>query len=103
LLATFPGPSLAVGAARALRSGLAQLGLAIRAGIHAGEIEARDDDSSGFAVNLAARVESAAPDGEIYVTSTVGDMLIGGSFEFEDAGGHELKGIDGAWALRRLI
>jgi hypothetical protein len=51
----------------------------------------------------AARVESAAPNGEIYLTSTVGDMLIGGSFEFEDAGGHELKGIDGVWALRRLV
>jgi class 3 adenylate cyclase len=103
LLATFAGPSSAVGAASALRAELAQLGLRIRAGIHAGEIETRDDDISGFAVNLAARVEGAAPDGEVYVTSTVGDLLIGGSFEFEDAGGHELKGIDGVWMLRRLV
>ena len=103
LLATFDSPSAAVSAASALRNELVQLGLRIRAGIHAGEVEQRVDDISGFAVNLAARAESAAPDGETFVTSTVGDLLIGGSFEFEDAGGHELKGIDGVWMLRRLV
>jgi class 3 adenylate cyclase len=54
-------------------------------------------------VNLAARVESAAPNGEIYVTSTVRDLLLGGSFKFEDAGANELKGIEGSWLLSRLV
>lgn len=102
LLATFSGPSLAVGAAAALRDQLARVGLSIRAGIHAGEIESRDSDISGFAVNLAARVEKAAPNGEIYVTSTVRDLLLGGSFTFEDAGTHRLKGFEGTWLLCRL-
>ena len=31
------------------------IGIDIRAGIHAGEIELHDDDISGVAVNLAAR------------------------------------------------
>jgi class 3 adenylate cyclase len=103
LLATFGGPSLAVGAAAALRAQLADIGLSIRAGIHAGEIEHRSRDIAGFAVNLAARVENAAPNGEIYVTSTVRDLLLGGSFKFEDAGAHELKGIEGSWLLCRLV
>lgn len=102
LLATFSGPSLAVGAAAALRAQLADIGLSIRAGIHAGEIERRDSDIAGFAVNLAARVENAAPNGEIYVTSTVRDLLLGGSFKFEDVGAHELKGFEGSWLLCRL-
>jgi class 3 adenylate cyclase len=102
LLATFGGPSLAVGAAAAIRAQLADIGLSIRAGIHAGEIEHRSADIAGFAVNLAARVENAAPNGEIYVTSTVRDLLLGGSFEFEDAGAHDLKGIEGSWLLCRL-
>jgi len=102
ILATFSGPSLAVGAAAALRAQLADIGLNIRAGIHAGEIERRSSDIAGFAVNLAARVESAAPNGEIYVTSTVRDLLLGGSFKFEDAGAHDLKGIEGSWLLCRL-
>ncbi len=102
LLATFSGPSLAVGAAAALRAQLAGIGLSIRAGIHAGEIERRDNDIAGFAVNLAARVENAAPNGEIYVTSTVRDLLLGGSFKFEDAGAHKLKGFEDSWLLCRL-
>lgn len=102
MLATFPSPSLAVMAATALRAELGRIDLMIRAGLHAGEIEDRDGDISGFAVNLAARVEGAAPDGEIFVTSTVRDLLLGGSFAFEDAGVREFKGIQGAWALCRL-
>jgi class 3 adenylate cyclase len=102
LLATFSEPSLAVGAAAALRAQLAGIGLSIRAGIHAGEIERRDNDIAGLAVNLAARVENAAPNGEIYVTSTVRDLLLGGSFEFDDVGAHKLKGFEDSWLLCRL-
>ncbi len=103
VLATFAGPSPALRAAVAMRSELSDLGLRMRAGIHAGEVEDRDGDISGFAVNLAARVEGAAPAGDIYVTSTVRDLLLGGSFSFEDAGSHDLKGIDGPWHLCRLV
>jgi class 3 adenylate cyclase len=102
VLAVFDGPSLAIEAVKGLRDELRRHGLAFRAGLHAGEIEIRDGDIAGFAVHLAARVEKAAVDGEIYVTSTLRDLLLGGSFRFEDAGSHELKGFDGAWALYRL-
>ena len=72
----------------------------IRAGVHAGEIEVHDDgDISGIAVNLAARVEQAAADGELWVSSTVRDMMLGGAAGFDERGEHELKGIDGAWKL----
>ena len=103
MLALFDSPSAAIDAARNLRHDLQPVGVEIRAGIHAGEVEVHDDgDISGLAVNLAARVEQAAPDGEIYVSSTVRDLLLGGSHRFEDAGEHELKGIDGRWTLCRL-
>ena len=103
VLAIFDSPSAAVDAARRLRTELAPIGIDIRGGIHAGEVELHDDgDISGLAVNLAARVEQAAPDGEIYVSSTVRDLLLGGSHGFEDRGEHDLKGIDGRWTLCRL-
>jgi len=38
-------------------------------GLHAGEIEIRGTDISGAVVNLAARVQHAAPDGHIYATT----------------------------------
>ena len=69
-------------------------------GIHAGEIEVHDDgDISGIAVNLAARVEQKAADGELWTSSTVRDLMMGGSARFTERGEHELKGIDGNWRL----
>lgn len=100
LLATFATPSQGVECAVRLRDALAGIGIDIRAGVHAGEIEVHDDgDISGIAVNLAARVEQAAADGELWASPTVRDMMLGGSATFDDRGEHTLKGIDGTWKL----
>ena len=103
LVVRFGVPQAAVDFCRDLAAGLAPHGLPIRAGIHAGEIEIRpNQDITGIAVNIAARVEQAAADGEIWVSSTVRDILLGGDQQFDDAGEHTLKGIDGTWRLYRL-
>ncbi len=100
LLAIFDAPSQGVACGLDLRSQLAEMGVTIRAGLHAGEIEVREDgDISGLAVNLAARVEQAAPEGELLVSSTVRDLLLGGELTCNDRGQHTLKGIDGEWRL----
>ena len=100
VLATFDTPSAGVRAAREIRDQLQEIELPVRAGLHAGEVEVHaDGDISGLAVNLAARVESAASAGTIYVSSTVRDMLIGSAETFEDRGEHTLKGIEGTWRL----
>ena len=71
--------------------------------MHTGEIEVRaDGDITGFAVNLAARVEQAADNGEIFVSSTVRDLILGGDTRFEDRGEHTLKGFDSPWRLYAL-
>jgi len=46
-----------------------------------------------------ARVEQAADDGELWASSTVRDMMLGGDATFVDRGEHTLKGIDGSWRL----
>ena len=100
LLAMFDVPSQAVSCGVDMLHALADIGIAIRAGAHAGEIEVLDDgDITGIAVNLAARVEQKAGDGELWVSSTVRDMMLGGSTTFVDRGHHELKGIDDQWRL----
>jgi class 3 adenylate cyclase/pimeloyl-ACP methyl ester carboxylesterase len=100
LLATFPDPADAVEAALALSRELADLGLPIRAGVHAGRVEVRDDgDLSGITVNIAARVEGLAAPGEVLVSRTVRDLLLGSSIELEERGEHRLKGIEGAWQV----
>ena len=100
VLAVFAMPSQGVAAAMALLKEVGEIGLEIRAGVHAGELEVRDDgDVAGLAVNLAARVEQSASDGELWVSSTVRDMTLGGGVDFVDKGEHDLKGIDGLWRL----
>ncbi len=103
LLMTFGAPSNGVACAQELVCKLGQVGLRVRAGLHAGEILVREDgDVSGLAVNLAARVQQTAPGGETWVSSTVRDLLLGGDWSFTERGEHALKGIDGAWRLYEL-
>jgi class 3 adenylate cyclase len=42
---------------------------------------------------------AAAGSGEILVSRTVKDLVIGSSIAFEDRGAHRLKGIEGEWPL----
>ena len=79
-------------------------GLRIRCGLHTGEIGSPDNgDITGFAVNLAARIEQACDEGAILVSSTVRDLLQGGAARFEDRGEHQLKGFDSPWHLYSLV
>jgi class 3 adenylate cyclase len=100
LLATFDGPSRAISCAVAIRDGVRDLGLDIRAGLHTGECELRaDNDIGGLAVHIGARIGSIAGAGEVLVSSTVRDLTIGSDLRLVDRGEHELKGIPGAWRL----
>jgi class 3 adenylate cyclase len=98
-LATFDGPGRAIRCALAMRDSVRPLGIDIRAGLHTGEIELRDDDVAGMAVHIGARVSALAGAGEVLVSSTVKDLVAGSGIEFEDRGEHELKGVPGTWRL----
>ena len=99
VLAVFDGPGRAIRAADDLRGQLERVGLAIRAGIHIGEIDLRGDDVGGIAVHLAARVMAEAGPSEILVSSTVRDLVAGSGIGFADRGTYSLKGIEGEWHL----
>jgi class 3 adenylate cyclase len=102
VLATFDGPGRGLLSASVLSPTLARAGLPIRAGLHTGEIEQRGDDISGIGVHIAARVMAAAEAGEILVSRTVRDLVVGSEFRFEDRGAHALKGVEGDWQLFAL-
>lgn len=103
VLAVFDMPSGAIDATRRLQSELDGLGIPIRSGLHAGEVEVHaDQDVTGLAVNLAARIEAEAETGEVLVSSTLKDLLMGSGVAFEPRGPHTLKGIDGSWELFAL-
>jgi class 3 adenylate cyclase len=61
MLATFNGPARAVRCAGAIRDQPGAHGVAVRAGLHTGEIELRGDDVAGLAVHIGARVAVPLP------------------------------------------
>jgi len=98
-LATFDGPARAIQAALAIREAARALGLEVTIGVHTGEVERRGDDVGGIAVHLAARVQEIAAPGEVLVSRTVSDLVVGSQTGFVDRGEHELKGVPGMWRL----
>ncbi|MDQ1386136.1 MAG: hypothetical protein QOG65_3515 [Actinomycetota bacterium] len=99
VLAIFDGPARAIGAACAIRDAAQQMGLESRAGVHAGEIEVRDDDVAGVAVVVTARVCALGDPNEVIVTRTIRDLTAGSAMRFTDRGEHTLKGFDERWQL----
>jgi class 3 adenylate cyclase len=99
VLAVFDGPGRAIRCAVDLRQELAGIGLEIRAGIHTGELDVRDDDVGGIAVHIAARIQAEADPGEILVSRTVRDLVTGSDLVLADRGSRRLKGVEGDWQL----
>jgi class 3 adenylate cyclase len=102
-LLDFGSPRHAIAAAIALHDGLRSYGLVIRSGLHTGEVLRGDDgDLHGIAVHIAARVAALAAPGELLVSRTVADLLVGTEITFDDRGEHELKGVSGRWPVLAL-
>jgi pimeloyl-ACP methyl ester carboxylesterase len=99
VLATFDAPARGLQCADTLRSALSDAGMAIRAGVHTGEVELRGDDVSGIGVHIAARVAALAGSGELLVTRTVKDLVVGADYGFASRGLHRLKGVPDEWEL----
>jgi pimeloyl-ACP methyl ester carboxylesterase len=98
-LATFDGPTQAIRCAEALRADAETLGIRIRCGIHTGECELLEGNIAGIAVDVATRILEQAGAGEILVSRTVRDLVIGSGTGFEDRGTAELRGVPGTWQL----
>ena len=98
-LITFDGPTQAIRCAETLRADVEALGIEIRIGIHTGECELRDNHIGGIAVHIAARIVGQAGPGEILVSRTVRDLVVGSGTGFEDRGSVELRGLPGTWQL----
>ena len=99
MLATFDAPARGLRCADTLRTSLADAGIAIRAGVHTGEIELRGEDVSGIGVHIAARVAALAGAGELLASRTVKDLVAGSDYTFASRGVHSLKGVPEDWEL----
>jgi class 3 adenylate cyclase len=98
-LASFDGPARAIQCACSIGEEARGLGIEVRAGLHTGECELIGDDLAGVAVHVAARVGAKAGPGEVLVSGTVKDLVMGSGIDLADKGEHELKGVPGEWRL----
>jgi pimeloyl-ACP methyl ester carboxylesterase len=102
-LATFDGPARAVRAAVAITDAVKPLGVEVRVGVHTGEVELVGDDIAGIAVHIGSRIAALAGPGQVLVSRTVSDLVVGSDLEFEPAGTHQLKGIPGHWEIYVVV
>jgi len=98
-LATFEASGRAIRCANEIVAGARNISLELRAGIHTGEVEIRGEDIAGLAVTIARRTCDLARAGEVLVTRTVTDHVVGSGIRFEDQGERELRGVPGNWQL----
>lgn len=102
-LSVFDGPTAGVRAGEAIVRSAFELGLEVRAGVHTGELERAGPDVHGMSVHIGARVGAAAGPGEVVVSRTVHDLVLGSGLRFVPRGEQELKGIPGDWELYTLV
>ena len=101
--ATFDGPARTIRCAAAVREAVRMLELQVRVGLHTGECERMGEKMGGLAVHIGARVAALAGPGEILVSQTVKDLVVGSGLAFTPRGGHALRGVPGDWSLFALI
>ncbi len=98
-LLIFDGPVRAITMATTIVNEVRKLGLEIRVGLHTGLIEVNDQEIGGIAVHIANRVMAQAPPGDVFVSRTVKDLVVGSGFLFESRGEYKLKGVPDEWRL----
>ncbi len=98
-LATFDAPARAIRCALSIGEDVRDLGLAVRAGLHTGEIHLVNGDIEGISVHIASRVADLAQGNEVVVSRTVKDLIAGSGLTLEDYGTHSLKGVPDEWQL----
>ena len=103
LVATFDAPGHAIRCAHAIRAASTAADIEPRAGVHTGEVELRGDAIGGLSVDIAAAIATLARPGEILVSRTVTDLVIGSGISFTGRGTHQLTGIPDRWPLFAVI
>lgn len=98
-LSVFDGPSKAVRCAETICRDSADAGIEVRCGVHSGEVERDGSSITGMTVHIGARVGAVAGPGEVLVSRTVRDLVVGSGLEFVSRGEQELKGVPGRWEL----
>ena len=99
ILAVFDGAAAAIRCGCSIRNAVQRLGIAVRVGIHTGEVEYDDRTIGGITLHTGSRIKGVAQPGEVLVSHTVKALAAGSGITFTDRGTHILKGLPGEWRL----
>jgi pimeloyl-ACP methyl ester carboxylesterase len=97
MLVTFDGPARGIRCIAAIVQMLLASGAGVRAGIHCGECEVVDGDVTGAAVEIARKVMALGASGDVLVSQTLPDLVVGSAITFDDRGCHTLGDVPGRW------
>ena len=96
--ATFDRPSQAIQCAMELAREVQA-----RVAIHTGECELlANGDVTGMAVDIAIRLADVSTPGQVLVTHTIRDLLVGSGVEFEHHSQQCLDDIPGEWEIHEV-
>lgn len=98
-MSVFDGPSKAVHCAEIICHEADDAGITVRCGVHIGELERDGMNVTGMTVHIGSLVSSAANPGQVLVSRTVHDLVVGSGLSFRSCGEHALKGVPGIWEL----
>jgi class 3 adenylate cyclase len=99
LFAVFDAAAAATRCGCAIRDAVQGLGMPVKVGIHAGEVEYLDQVMGGITVFTGHRIMGTAQAGEVLVSNTVKELVAGSGITFRDRGTHIFKGFPGEWRL----
>ena len=99
VFAAFDGATAAARFALAAVEAAATEGIAIRAGVHTGEVRVVSGQLGGASAHIAARVTAEAEPGGVLATQTVRDLATTVGLTFDSIGSRELRGVPGSWEL----
>jgi len=95
----FSGAYSAVRCAVAIREDLHDVGLGLRAGLHAGEDSVRDAEATAVIARVASRICCLADVGRVLASQVLATQVAGSGVVFEDVGTYRLDDALGEWQL----
>ena len=102
-LAAFDGPSRAIQCSVALSQIPSQLRIPMRVALHTGECLFADGELRGSTVEIAMAVMDVAKEGEVLVSRTVKDLVVGAGFSFESRGTYLFAEMLGTWEIFKVV
>jgi pimeloyl-ACP methyl ester carboxylesterase len=102
-VATFDGPARAIRCALALLAEVGERDRQLRIAVHCGECQFVDDNVRGVAVSLVHQLAATAEPGEVLVSQTVRDLIVGSAIELEPRGPASFDGVPGKWDVFAVL